>query len=157
MWAHDFAPAFDTAGCDDDRCIVVGVPNEATPTTLKLALRAAVTFVHPATRAARLRRVGGVDFDECHPGLLGLVGDERAELGERPRMHRGPLGLTKPYSRPDPVQLLDGDTAPGALRLGHDAFGNLVVDIGGEAGLLAASLLEQAACGAGFLGLQPCP
>jgi hypothetical protein len=29
--AHDFAPAFDTAGCDDERSIVIGVSSEATP------------------------------------------------------------------------------------------------------------------------------
>ena len=79
VWAHDFAPAFDTAGCDDDRCVVVGVPNEATPATLKCRLGAAVTFVHPAARTARLRRVGRVDFDERHPGSLGPVAQERAE------------------------------------------------------------------------------
>ena len=143
MWVHDFTPALATAGGDDDRCVVVGVPNEATPATLKLCLTAAVAFVHPATRTACLRRVGRVDFDERHPGLFGLVGQTRAELGERPRMHRGPLGLTKPYPRPDPRQLFDGDPAPGALRLGHDAFRYLMVEVGGEAGLLTAALLQQ--------------
>ena len=37
-----------------------------------------------------------------------------------------------------PAQLFDGDTAPGALRLGHDALGNLMVDVGGKTGLFAA-------------------
>ena len=104
VWAHDFAPALDTAGCDDDRCVVVGVPNEATPTTLKLCLGAAIAFVHPAAPMTGLRRVGRVDLDERHPGALGLIAQERAELGERPRMHRGPLGLAKPYPRTDPRQ-----------------------------------------------------
>ena len=122
MWAHDFAPAHDTAGCDDDCCFVVGVPNEATPATLKYRLGAAVTFVDPAAGAARLRRVGGVDLDERHSGLFRLVGEEPAELGERPGVQRGPLGLAKPYPLTDPRQLFDGDTAPGALSLGHDAL-----------------------------------
>ena len=94
------------------------------------------------TRVACLRRVGRVDLDECYPGGLGFVAEERAELGERPRMHRGPLGLTKPYPRPDPRQLFDGDTAPGALSLSHDAFTDLVVDVGGEPRLLAAPFLQ---------------
>jgi hypothetical protein len=72
-------------------------------------------------------------------------------------MQRGPLGLAKPYPRPDPRQLLDGDTAPGALCLGHDVFGNLMIDAGGEAGLFAAAFLQQASHRTGFLGLQPFP
>jgi hypothetical protein len=52
VWTHDFAPAFDTAGCDDDRCIVVGVPNEATPATLEYCLGTSVALVDPATRMA---------------------------------------------------------------------------------------------------------
>lgn len=31
VWAHDFAPALNTASGDVERCVVVGVPNEATP------------------------------------------------------------------------------------------------------------------------------
>ena len=143
MWAHDFTPALDTAGCDDLRCVVVGVPNEATPATFELTLGATVAFVDPPAPVAGLAAVGRVDFDERHPGGLGLIAQERAELGERPRMHRGPLGLTKPYPRTDPRQFFHGDTAPGALSLGHDAFGDLVVDVGGETRLLAAALLSN--------------
>jgi len=64
VWAHDFAPAFGTAGCDDERCVVVGVPNEATPATLKFTLGAAILFVDRAAGVACLRRVSRVDFDE---------------------------------------------------------------------------------------------
>ena len=66
-------------------------------------------------------------------------------MGERPRVQRGPLGLAKPYPRTDPRQLFDGDTAPGALRLGHDAFGDLMIDVGGEAGLFTAPSSSAAA------------
>src|SRR5712672_1193448 len=45
VWVHDFTPALDTAACDVDRCVVVGVPNEATPATLKLRLGAPVFLV----------------------------------------------------------------------------------------------------------------
>ena len=145
VWTHDFAPALHTAGCDVDRCVVVGVPNEATPNTFKNRLAAAVFLVDPAARAAHLRRVGGIDFNESHPGLFGFVGQKRAELGERPRVQRGPLGLAKPYPVTDPRQLFDGDAASGAFSLGHDAFGDLVVDVCGEARLRAALLLQQPA------------
>jgi hypothetical protein len=155
--AHDFTPASDTAGCDDDRCIVVGVPNEAAPATFKCRLRATVSFIDPAALMACLAAVGGIDVDERHPGGLSLVAQERAKLGERPRMQRGPLGLAKPYPGAYPRQLFDSDTAPGALRLGHDAFGNLMVEVGGEPRLLAAALLKQPARRTSLLGLQPGP
>jgi hypothetical protein len=119
VWAHDFAPAFNTAGSDVDRRIVVGVPNEVTKTTFKCRLREAVSFVDMPTPAAHLRGVGRIDLDERHSGLVGLVGQKRPELGERPRMQRGPLGLAKPYPPTDSRQLFDGDTASGALRLVH--------------------------------------
>ena len=61
-----------------NRCIVVGVPNEAAPATLKVALRAAIAFVHPATVAARLRRVGRIDFDERNPRQIRFVGQKCA-------------------------------------------------------------------------------
>jgi hypothetical protein len=64
VWTHDFAPAVDTACCDVDCRVVVGVPNEATPATLKFALGATVTFVDPTAAMTRLRGVGGVDLDE---------------------------------------------------------------------------------------------
>ena len=35
---RDFAPTFDTARGDVDRCVVVGVPNEAAPATLEYCL-----------------------------------------------------------------------------------------------------------------------
>jgi hypothetical protein len=148
----------DTAGCDDNRCIVVGVPNEATPTTFKCRLTAAVSFVDQPALMAGLAAVGRVDRDERHPAGLSLIAQERAELSERPRVQRGPLGLAKPYPRPDPRQLFDGDTAPGALRLGHDGFGDLMIDVGREAGLftrvensLTSGLTSRDIAAAGFI------
>jgi hypothetical protein len=40
VWAHDFAPALGTAGCDDDCRGVVDVPNETTPAPLEFTLGA---------------------------------------------------------------------------------------------------------------------
>jgi hypothetical protein len=51
--------------------------------------------------------------------------------------------------------LFDGDAASGALRLGHDASGNPMVNVDGEPPLFAAAFLQQSPCGAGYLGLQP--
>jgi len=151
---HDFAPAFDTTDRNVDRCVVIGVSNEITPDTVEYRLRAAISFVDVPTAAAHLRRVGTVDFNERHTRLPGLVAKKRAELGERPRVQRGPLGLTKPYPLADAAQLLNGDAAPGAFSLDHDAFRDLVVNVGGKPSLLATALLQQPSCGTGLFGLQ---
>jgi hypothetical protein len=155
--AHDFAPAFDTAGCDVDRCIVVGVPNEATPATFEHRLAAAIPLVDPPTRAAHLRCIGRVDFDERNPSASGLIRQERPELSERPRVHRGPLALAKPYPFADSRQFFDGDTAFGAFSLCHDALGDLVINVGGETGFFPTSFLEQSPRRPRLLGLQPFP
>jgi hypothetical protein len=136
---------------------VVGVSNEATPNTFEYRLGATVSFVDPAAGAARLRRICGIDFYERHPGSFGLVGQKRAELGERPGVQGGPLGLAKPYPLTDSRQFFDGNTAFGAFSLGHDAFRNLVIDIGGEAGFSSSPLFEQPPGRVSFLGLQPFP
>ena len=81
---------------------------------------------------ASLRGVGGVDLNERHSGSFGLIGEKCAKLGERPGMQRGPLGLAKPYPVTDSRQLLDSDAAPGAFSLGHDAFTDLVVNVGAK-------------------------
>jgi hypothetical protein len=64
------------------------------------------------------------------------------------------LGLSKPYPLADTAQLLDGYAAPGAFSLGHDALTDVVIDIGGEPMLFAASLLKQPAGRTRLLGLQ---
>ena len=76
MWTHDFAPVFDTTHVVE-RCIVVGVPKEATPSTLKVALREPVSFVDPPTSTAGLGCVG-IDLNERHPSGSGLIGQEAA-------------------------------------------------------------------------------
>nr|CEL18699.1 transposase IS200-family protein [Kibdelosporangium sp. MJ126-NF4]CTQ98183.1 transposase IS200-family protein [Kibdelosporangium sp. MJ126-NF4] len=155
VWTHDFAPAHNTTSRDVMCRIVVGVPNEATPATDKRRLRAPVLLVDPATAMALLRRVGGIDLHARHSRLLCLVGEVLAELGERPGVQRGPLGLAKPYPRADANEILDGDAASGAFSLGHDTFADLMVHISGEPGLLTTAFLQQPPSRGGLLGLQP--
>ena len=50
------------AGCDDDCCDVVGVPNETTPATLEFTLGAAISFIDPPAHSAGLTAVGGISF-----------------------------------------------------------------------------------------------
>ncbi|WP_353365867.1 hypothetical protein [Mycobacterium sp.] len=53
------------------------------------------------------------------------------------------MGLAKPYPVTDSRQLFDGDTASGAFSLGHDAFGDLVIHVGGKTGLLRRRFLSN--------------
>ncbi len=152
---HDFAPALDTTNRNVDRCIVIGVSNEITPDTVEYRLRAAIPFVDVPTTAAGLRRVGAIDFNERHTYPSSLIAKKGAELGERPRVQRGPLGPTKPYPLADAAQLLNGDAAPGAFSLGHDAFRDPVINVGRKPGLNATSLFQKPSCGTGLLRLQP--
>ncbi len=152
---HDFAPTNDTALSDVVRCVVVSVPNEVTPHTFENTLRATVSLVNPPALAAGLRRVGRVDLNECHSGSLSLVGQKTAELGKRPRMQGGPLGLAKPYPVPDAAQLLDSDSASGAFSLGHDALADAMVDVRRKSSFFATALTQQPTRRTGFLGLQP--
>jgi hypothetical protein len=70
-------------------------------------------------------------------------------------MHRGPLGLAKPYPIADTAQLLDGNAAPGAFSLGHDTFADIVVDICCEALLFATTFLQAPPRRCSSFGLQP--
>ena len=49
----------------------------------------------------------------------------------------------EPDPAADPLEIFQGDATAGAFCLSHDALGDDVVGVGGEAGLLAAPLLEQ--------------
>ncbi|MBE1469677.1 hypothetical protein H4W33_008751 [Kibdelosporangium phytohabitans] len=157
VWTHDFAPARDTAIWDVACRVVVGVSNETAPTTDERRLRAPVSPVNPPARVTFLRRVGGIDPYESRSSPSSIAGEVLAKPGECPRVHRGPLGLAKPYPLADATEVLDGDAAPGAFSLGHDALADLVVDVGGDPLLFAAALLEQPSRGGGLLGLQPFP
>ena len=94
VWTHDFVPANNAPLGDVVRCIVIGVPNEATPHTLKDALRAPISFVDPSAPAAGLRGMGRVELNERHTGSLSLVGQEAVAEhvgdlpGQTPRVER---------------------------------------------------------------------
>ena len=123
---HDVAPARRTAVRDVTRR---GEPNEATPTTPE---RRQGPPIHPTDIPARtpLR-------------LTGLVLQEPAELGQHPRVRRGPLKLAKPYPCADSRQFLNGDTTPGALRLDHDASADPLVHLGPEPRLPATFTIPR--------------
>ncbi len=143
VWTHDFAPARSTTESDVAGRVVVGMPNEAAPTTCEQSLRTPVGLLDEAAYRAGLRRVSRIYLDERHPGEPGLVSQELAELMECPCMHCGPLGLAKPYPLADAGESLDGNTATGALSLGHNAFRYDMICIGRKKGFFAALAFQQ--------------
>ena len=84
VWAVDCAPVVDTALGDVDGRIVVGVGNDPARPADEGGLVRSVAFVAVAAPRAGLGGVRGVDLDQRDTGPAGLVGQEVAELGERP-------------------------------------------------------------------------
>src|SRR5699024_1012660 len=73
-----------------------------------------------------------------------LVGDERRELRERPRVQLCSLGLAGPCPGADAGQVFQTNPSLGALGLSDDLFGYAVVHVFGEPGFFARTLAEQA-------------
>jgi hypothetical protein len=69
-------------------------------------------------------------------------------------MQHDPLGLAEPCPLADTGQVFESDPVTGAFSLGHDAFGDAVVDVGCLARFLAALAFEEPPGGFGGFGLQ---
>jgi hypothetical protein len=98
--------------------------------------------------------VGRIDMDDWHTSSPGLVGDELAELPERPRVQPDALGLPEPYPFADAAQVLQSDPTTSALSLHHDALADLVVDIASPACFPARMPFRPPLRGLGSLPLQ---
>ena len=154
VWAVDCAPARDTALGDVAGRIVVGVGNDPARPTVEGFLVGPVAFVPVPALGAGLGGVPRVDGDQRYPGPARLVGEERAELVERPGLQGDPLGLAEPDPVADARQVFDGDSATGACSLGHDCLGDDVVDVRGVPRFFPAPPGQQPLRGLGALGLQ---
>src|SRR5258706_15970482 len=150
----DRCPARNTACGDVAGCVPVGVLSEAARPAEEGGLVGPVGLGDVSAGGAALRGVGRVDVYDRHPGPCRLVGDVLAELVERPRVQRDPLGPSEPYPVADAAQVFQGDPAAGAFGLGHDALSDAVVGVGGEPGFLAPALLQQPLGGFGADGLE---
>src|SRR6476660_5943192 len=107
---HDGSPA-----CDVARSVVVGGASVPTPHTLEVVAGATVALVYVPALVAFPRRVTRVDQGDRDAGEGGLVADEMTELGERPRVQVGPLGLGNRDPVADPAQIFELDPAAGAF------------------------------------------
>jgi len=128
--------------------------NDAARPTYEDGLGWPVAFIDIVAFGAFLAGVRRVDVHDRHPGVSRLVRGEPAELVEGPGVERGPLGLAKPCPLADAPKILQGDSATGALSLGHDPLRNTVIHIGYVPTLLTLALLEQPLRALGPLRLQ---
>ncbi len=101
--------------------------------------------------------VTGIDKDHRYSSPLRFVLDLLDQVTERPAMQRSPLGLPEPYPFANPLEVFQGNTAPGALSLGYDAFADTVVEVVGEAPLFARKLFQTTLGRLGALLLQLLP
>ncbi|WP_223838469.1 hypothetical protein [Saccharopolyspora pogona] len=63
-------------------------------------------------------------------------------------------GLRQPYPVADPLEFFQGNTASGALGLGHDRLRDAVVDVLDVPCFLAGTGFESPLGGLGLLGLK---
>ena len=112
-----------------DRREVVCKPRVPTDHTAKECLRGTIGLIGVPAGGALPRGVAWVDEDYRYSGPFGLVQDLLGQVMKRPAVQRGPLGLPKPYPFADAPEVFQGNAAPGALSLSHDALADAVVDV----------------------------
>ncbi len=113
------SPQLFCASADVAGAVAVCVINESAGPAREPRLGDPVRSVDVAALGAGTGGVRRIDVHHRHPGLVGLVRDELPQLCEGPAGVGGPLGLAKPYPFADARQVLQGDTASGAFRLGR--------------------------------------
>lgn len=131
-------------GCDVERAYPIGMRGKTAPGADELGLRSPTRLVDASAfwTWARSARVARVHRHEGHAGEQGLVGEERAQLCERPGMQSAPLSLSNRYPVADPRQFFDGDAASGVSGLADDVLADAMILVGVEA-LLPPSELSK--------------
>src|SRR5512135_2953157 len=109
---------------------------------LEFVPRLPVPLLAVSALGARTRGIARVDRDDRDAGEGRLVGDERAELVERPARETTPLCLASRCPTADPREVFAADRVAGVFGLGDESFADDVVLVGPEAGLSHAGLVE---------------
>lgn len=133
---------------------MVGVLSMSTRLTGKLSLRLAVSLLAVAARRTCARCVARVNLDDSHAVEARLVGEERAELGERPVVVLGPLTLSNRSPRTNVFKILNRNRSIRVFCLRNKPLGDAMIYVGLIAALLAAHLLEFALGGTSAYPLQ---
>src|SRR5919206_209746 len=107
-----------------------------------------------ATGWTGLARMPGINEDHRYARQAGLIANQRLELPEAPVSEPCPLGASGRNPCAYPLEVFKGDSARGALRLLHDPFADLVVDLRLIATLLSLNPPKLPSCSMGALALQ---
>src|SRR5579872_1820416 len=106
-------------------------------------LRDTIRLLTMPTAATRLAGIGRVHVHHWHTGQPRLVGNERAQLRERPTVQHSPLALGTVDATADALKVLKRDSASCVFRRADNGLAETVVDILAEASLASTALLQE--------------
>lgn len=99
-------------------------------------------------------RISRINRNNGYPAQCGLVFDETPELEESPIVEHSLLAAADLYPAGNTLEVFKSDLGAGVESLGYDPFGNYMVDVGLESGLLATEFAEFPLGGSGAFALQ---
>ena len=106
-----------------------------------------VPIIDASAARACFARVARIDEQHRHSCTPRFIGDELAELAERPVVQPSSLSTSGLNPFADAGQVFQPNRAPGALRGIDEGLRNHVVDVGLEPPLLSRELAEPSFCG----------
>jgi hypothetical protein len=121
----------------------------------KEGLGEAIALAHIVTLRTPAGGVVRINESDRNSKLRCLIGNKAPQLAKGPGMQTGPLRYSSPYPATNPLQIFQGDPAAGALGNGNYLFGNLMIDVSGEALFFAAALAQKPFSRAGAFGRKP--
>ena len=113
-----------------------------------------IPLVDRSTARTALARVTWIDGYNRHASALGIVGQECAELAERPVRQAIAMSAPGRYPSADIGQFLDRNSALGAFSIHHDSLRDHMVGMFLEPRLFAGEFLEPPFSGFGATPLQ---
>jgi hypothetical protein len=132
----------------------VSQPSETTSDTLETCLRKTITRVDQSARGAGARSIVGVDVDHRYSRQSRFVGDEPAQLIERPRVQYAPLRPPSLDPRANAFEIFEGKSSLRAFGHAHQAFADRMVDVRSEALLFLPTSTQQSLGRAGLFPLE---
>jgi hypothetical protein len=149
VWPVDEGPDTDVP-CRDMVCsssVAAGHAGEPVPV-------GTVCLLGVPTLRALLTRMPRVDEQDRHAEKPCLVRYEATKLEEGPVGKSCPLSAPGRYPVSDALEVFEGDSSTGALRLLHERLRDAVVDVLLVPGLTTRDATQLASCSPGSLALQ---
>ena len=123
-------------------CVQVGGLGMSARNTKENRLALSVLRVDTTASRAAFARIARVNGDNRNAGALGLVGQESAELAERPVGQAGALGAAGRNLGANVLEFFKRDSASSAFGIQHDFLGNAVICVSLEPRLFAGKFDE---------------